>query len=310
MSLKGLAYIKGLRKSFGRVEALKGIDLTIYNGVTGLIGPNGAGKTTLVNIMTGLIKRDSGEVTLFGYDPWYDSKEVRSRLGLLLEDMEIPPRFTARRFIKFLSEIYNTDIEYLYKLIEYFELEGALDREIATYSAGMVKRIMLVYAFANTEAELVILDEPSANLDVGGRLRTISFIKRVKRERNIFVSSHLLPELEEICDYIVLINNGEIIDSNKLTDFYREVRFSEYIVSTSDDDSFKELLDSLSNIDSYRIEGGRIFVKANDPNRAMSEIVELATQHNIKVYQFKPSEDILTRLFRERIYSGEDKIPN
>ncbi len=301
----GLVRTEKLNKYFGRVHALRDVTITIGGGITGVIGPNGAGKTTLMNIVVGLVRPSSGEVEVFGMDPWSEGSMVRDRLGLLLEDMELPRRFTGRRFIKFLSDLYGVSMDSLMDMVRYFEMEYALDREISTYSAGMLKRMGLINAFANPEAELVILDEPSANLDIGSRLKVMDYIKQIRRKRNVVIASHILPELEEVCDWVILINRGRVVESKRLAHYYEAMKPYRYVVTSNNNEALYRLLEGIDTIDNYWVEGGRIGLETKEPNKTLRILVETAEQNGIEIYEFKPAEDILTRIFREKIYSEQ-----
>jgi len=298
----GLVWTEKLNKYFGKVHALRDLTLSIGGGITGIVGPNGAGKTTLINIVVGLVRPSSGEVEVLGMDPWSEGRSIRSQLGLLLEDIELPIRFTGRRFIKFLSNLHGISMDSIMDMVRYFEMEYAMDRPISTYSAGMLKRMGLINAFANPNAELIILDEPSANLDIGSRLKLMDYIRRIKGERNVLIASHILPELEEICDWIILINGGRVVESSRITHYYETMKPYRYIVTTTNNEALLKLLGGLETVDRYWVEGGRIALETDEPNNTLRRLVEIADQNGIEIYEFKPAEDILTRIFREKIY--------
>jgi ABC-2 type transport system ATP-binding protein len=153
----------GLNKRFGNVHALRGLNLRVGEGVTGLVGPNGAGKTTTIGILLGLLKPDRGKALVFGFDCWCDSFEVRSRVGVLHEKPVYPSSFTGRRYLEYVAEFYGraNPKEQATRLLRAVGFSEAADRKISTYSAGMVQRIGLAQALIG-EPELVILDEPTA----------------------------------------------------------------------------------------------------------------------------------------------------
>ncbi len=300
-------------KRFGNVVALNRVSFSIPNGVIGLIGPNGAGKTTSINIMTGLMNADEGEVRVFGLDPMEDGEKIREKMGLLLENVEYPPELTGGRLIKLVSEIYGTNIDsdYLKGLVKYFEMEGAWDRKIYTYSAGMMKRLALITAFANPDSDLIILDEPSANLDIGGRLRLMDLIFKFKKEkRNILISSHILPELEMVCDYYILLNKGIVVDQGPISKLISQIKIEEFVLLTSNNDKFLENLGVLKGIVQTYTHRNWIYIKTRYPNRILRELAELADEIGVEIYEFRPTDTILTKFFKERIYHEENNLLN
>ena len=303
---RALGYTSNLNKTFGKIVALKDLSFTIPRGITGFIGPNGAGKTTTINILTGLVKPDSGEATLFNLDVWERSFEVRKKLGVLLEEVDFPTNITGYRFLKHVARIYGVkDVdEYLISIAKEIEFEWGLKHEIGTYSAGMLKKLAILTALINPEMELLILDEPSANLDVGSRLKLIELIKRLYDEKsvNIFISSHILPELEEICTYIILINRGRKIFEGPWEEIIRTIKVNEYYISSSDVDRLLEHIssvDRVKNVVKYR---GKLLISTDDPNRVLKKLVELSDEIGITILEFKPKEDVFSLLFRRFIY--------
>ncbi len=303
---RALGYTSNLNKTFGKIVALKDLSFAIPRGITGFIGPNGAGKTTTINILTGLVKPDSGEATLFNLDVWERSFEVRKKLGVLLEEVDFPTNITGYRFLKHVARIYGVkDVdEYLISIAKEIEFEWGLKHEIGTYSAGMLKKLAILTALINPEMELLILDEPSANLDVGSRLKLIELIKRLYDEKsvNIFISSHILPELEEICTYIILINRGRKIFEGPWEEIIRTIKVNEYYISSSDVDRLLEHIssvDRVKNVVKYR---GKLLISTDDPNRVLKKLIELSDEIGITILEFKPKEDVLSLLFRRFIY--------
>ncbi len=298
-------------KRFGSITALNKVSFTILKGITGLIGPNGAGKTTTINILTGLIRYDEGYVDVLGYDPWEDGEIIRDKIGVLLEDVEYPPSLTGYRLIKIVAELYGIDSRdsYVKGLIEFFEMGHALERRIETYSAGMLKRLGLILTFMNRDSSLTILDEPGANLDVGGRIRLMDLIHNMRREgRNILISSHILPELEMVCDRYILMNKGEIVDSGSLNDIIKGIEMGEYFILSSDNNKLWRQIESIEYIKDKKFERGYIYITTDYPNSVMYRLAEIAEDLNIVIYEFRPIDSVLTRLFKERIYNGKDNI--
>lgn len=199
-------------KRFGRVWALRGLDLSVPRGrVFGFIGPNGAGKTTTIRICLGLLRPDAGEVRLFGEYPW-NNPDVRALVGVLHEQMAFPEHLRVRRFLEHAARIYGVEKprEAAASVLKVVELDEAADRKISALSAGMRQRLGIAQALIHGP-ELVIADEPTANLDPLGRVEILNLIARLHKDEGVsfFISSHILPELARICDHIALIHEGD-----------------------------------------------------------------------------------------------------
>lgn len=210
--------IHGLRKSFGKSMALDGVDLLVPNGsVYGFIGPNGAGKSTTIRILLGLLKKDGGEVKLLGGDPWKDTVELHKRLAYVPSDVQLWDNMTGGEIIDFLGKLRgNYSRERRARLIQRFDLDPT--KKCKTYSKGNRQKVMLISAFVS-DVELLILDEPTTGLDP---LMETVFQQCIKEARDqgktVFLSSHILSEVEAICDRIGVIRGGRIIQQGTMAD--------------------------------------------------------------------------------------------
>ncbi len=208
-----LISVKDLRKRYAKVEALKGVSLDFSGGIAGLIGPNGAGKTTLIKILVGLTKKDDGEAYLMGSDPWRD-KGVLKRVGVLHEKPRLPLWASGRRYLEHVCRMKGVEEveDEIRRVSRALGIENYLDRKISTYSAGMVQRVAIASSLVG-DPELVIMDEPTANLDPVGRSILLEVLRSIRKERgtSFFISSHILSEVERICDGICLIGGGKVL---------------------------------------------------------------------------------------------------
>jgi len=195
-------------KSFGHVQALKGLDLEICRGVFGFVGPNGAGKTTTVKILLGLIKASKGSATVFGLDAWKESFSIRKRVGVLHEKPCFPGWVTGLEYLEYVCRLKGLEEprETALKELESFGLAGVADRKIGGYSAGMVQRLGLAQAFVG-EPELVFLDEPTANLDPLGRAEFLEMAKQRCNDEDVSVviSAHALSCCRTVRTFLMLM---------------------------------------------------------------------------------------------------------
>jgi polyether ionophore transport system ATP-binding protein len=216
----------GLRKSFGPTLALDGLDLTVAPGeVHGFLGPNGAGKTTAIRILLGLIRAGGGTARLFGGDPWRDATTLHRRLAYVPGDVTLWPNLTGGEVIDLMGRLRGgIDERQRAALLERFELDPA--KKGRAYSKGNRQKVALIAALASG-AELLIFDEPTAGLDP---LMEAVFRDCVAQERRagrtVLLSSHILSEVEALCDRVTILRAGRTVDSGALADLRHLARTS------------------------------------------------------------------------------------
>ena len=206
--------VNNLSKSLGRREILHNINLKIYEGdIVGLIGPNGAGKSTLIKTITSLYNINSGNIKICGFDIKKELEDALSKIGCIIESPDLYKDLTGRDNIEIVKMLNNIkDNNYIEEMIDFVKLRDRIDDKVKKYSLGMKQRLALLCALIK-KPKLLILDEPTNGLDPKGIKELREMIKRISREDNIsvLISSHILKEVENICDRIVIINEGFII---------------------------------------------------------------------------------------------------
>ncbi len=208
----------GLVKTFGATRALDGLDLTVSTGeVHGFLGPNGAGKSTTIRVLLGLLRADSGEVSLLGGDPWRDAVALHRRLAYVPGDVELWPNLTGGEAIDLLGRLRGgLDRRRRDELIERFDLDPR--KKGRTYSKGNRQKVAIVAALAS-DAELLLLDEPTAGLDPLMESVFQDIINQMKAEgRTVLLSSHILAQVEKLADTISIIRQGRIVQSGSLVE--------------------------------------------------------------------------------------------
>ena len=216
----------GLRKSFGTTRALDGLDLTVATGeVHGFLGPNGAGKTTTLRVLLGLLRADSGTARLLGGDPWRDVAELHRRLAYVQGDVALWPNLTGGEVIDLLGKLRGGfDPERRATLLERFDLDPT--KKGRAYSKGNRQKVALIAALAS-DVELLILDEPTEGLDP---LMAAVFRGCVEEERErgrtVLLASHILAEVEALCDRVTIIRAGRAVESGSLADLRHLTRTS------------------------------------------------------------------------------------
>ncbi len=211
--------VKGLRKHFSTVEAVRGIDIRVERGeIFGFLGPNGAGKTTTIRTLVGLLRPTAGEIVLGGYSLADDPVEAKSIVGFIPDRPYIYEKLTGREFLRFIAGLYKVyggeadALEnHINDLLTFFQLHEWGDELTEAYSHGMKQRLVMSSALLHNP-EIIIVDEPMVGLDPkGARLLKNLFQQRVADGGAIFMSTHTLAVAEELCDRIAIIQDGEII---------------------------------------------------------------------------------------------------
>lgn len=209
--------IHGLTKSFGRTRALDGLDILVRPGsVAGFLGPNGAGKSTTIRVLLGLLRADGGRVRLLGGDPWRDAVDLHRRIAYVPGDVTLWPNLTGGQAIDFLCGLRGSaDPRRRDQLIERFDLDPY--KKARTYSKGNRQKVALVAAFA-TDADIYILDEPTSGLDPLMEKTFQQCVREVaQRGAAVLLSSHILAEVEQICDTVTIVRGGRTVQSGSLT---------------------------------------------------------------------------------------------
>nr|WP_221383148.1 ABC transporter ATP-binding protein [Actinoplanes polyasparticus] len=218
--------ISGLTKSFGRAKALDGLDLTVAAGeVHGFLGPNGSGKTTTIRVLLGLLRADSGTVQLLDGDPWRDAVALHSRLAYVPGDVTLWPGITGGEVIDLLGRMSGRpDRRRRDELLDRFDLDPR--KKARTYSKGNRQKVALIAALAS-DAELLLLDEPTSGLDPLMESVFQECIQDVRREgRTVLLSSHILAEVEALCDRVSIIRLGRTVESGTLRELRHLTRTS------------------------------------------------------------------------------------
>ena len=218
-----------LTKIFGeKLIAVNNVNLAVEKGaIFGFMGPNGAGKTTTIRLLLGLIRPTAGEVRVFGERMTPESSSLRRRMGYLPTNPRFPSKMTPITYLDFVGKLFRLGrevrMERLSSLIRSVGLLGDSSREIAGFSTGMVTRLGLAAALMN-DPELLIFDEPTSGLDPAGRKSTLDLIAELGKEKTIFVSSHILSDIDRICTDVGVISEGKGIFSGSIKDMKKRTR--------------------------------------------------------------------------------------
>jgi ABC-2 type transport system ATP-binding protein len=219
--MKPAIQINGVHKSFGGLQALKGVDLTIAQGeFFALLGPNGAGKSTLISILAGLIKPSAGNISVMDFDVVNQYQQARQLLGIVPQELVFDPFFNVREMLRFQAGYFGKGAEndaWIDEVIESLGLTDKAGTNMRRLSGGMKRRALIAQALVH-KPPVIVLDEPTAGVDVELRHMLWEFIKRLNREgHTIILTTHYLEEAETLCSRVALLKQGEVIalDSTK-----------------------------------------------------------------------------------------------
>lgn len=216
-------HVDGLTHDYGEVVALKDLDLEIPPGVTGLVGANGAGKTTLLRLMLGLLQPTGGSMKVLGHDPQTEPLEVRAKIGYMPEGDCLPKDQTAADFVSYTAQLAGIPPrEAKRRSSETLFLVGLEEerfRYLGDFSTGMQQRVKLAQAIVH-DPDLLLLDEPASGLDPEGRTQMLALIKRLAEfDINVIISSHVLTDIEQTSEWVVMLDDGDLLRSGPLEGF-------------------------------------------------------------------------------------------
>ncbi|WXG41037.1 MAG: ABC transporter ATP-binding protein [Candidatus Freyarchaeum deiterrae] len=303
--------IRNLRKVFGNFQALKGIDIEVDEGICfGLLGPNGAGKSTTIKLILGLLTPTEGEVKVFGYKA--GSFKARKKIGYLPERMGYHGEVKVVDFMNYIGTLSNMPSaqvdEKSEELLDWVGLGGWGEAPIGTLSAGMKQRLGLAQAVMG-DPQLVILDEPTSNLDPIGRNEILARIKDITKEgRTVFVSSHVLPEIETVSDCIGIINRGQMMVQGKLSDIKKEQLKKgkhNYEIIVDKPDVIIPVLQNLPFVSRVTRSDDRILIHATDVDQLGQKLPKLIADAKVQLIKFAQIGESLQDIFLQIL--GETK---
>ena len=288
--------IVGLRKSFGRTQALDGLDLQVPVGeVHGFLGPNGAGKSTTVRVLLGLLHADAGEVRLLDGDPWQDAASLHRRLAYVPGDVSLWPNLSGGEVIDLLGRLRGgLDQRRRKDLIERFELDPR--KKGRTYSKGNRQKVAIVAALASN-VDLLLLDEPTSGLDP---LMEAIFQEAIQEERaqgrTVLLSSHILAEVEALCDKVSIIRNGRTVESGTLAELRHLTRTSIVAELAGPPNGLAKLAD----VHDLKVEGNR--VRFDVETRSLDDALRQLTSVGVRNLVSQPPtlEELFLRHYAEK----------
>ncbi len=304
--------IEGLRKTFGEVRALDGLTLSVEPGVVfGFLGPNGAGKTTTIRILTGLAWPNGGRAWVTGVEVTDDRRQVAGRIGYMPQDPAFYPWMTPQEFLDYVGRVFGLSAREsrtrAQELLELVGLSEAARRRIGGFSGGMRQRLGLAQALIN-RPQVLFLDEPVSGLDPAGRKGVLELIEGLRGQCTVFMSTHILGDVERVCDAVGIINRGKLVTEAPQEELLERYAVPAFEVEAENGfveqlDAWAESLRRLDWVTSVAVSGRTARVVVNDVAAGKRELLATAVQSGLILTRYemvRPSlEDVFLKLVNE-----------
>lgn len=290
--------VKNISKTFGTQKALDRISFTLEKGeIVGFLGPNGAGKSTMMKILTTYHQSDEGEAQVNSFDVSTQRKEVQRSIGYLPEHNPLYLEMYVKEYLAFNADVYKTDKNRIAEVIEQTGLSPEAHKKIGQLSKGYRQRVGLAAALLH-DPEVLILDEPTTGLDPNQLIEIRKLIKEIGKEKTILLSTHIMKEVEAVCDRVLIINQGNLVADKKLAELREE---DEQIIEVEFDYRVEEaFLQRLPHVKSVKNSGGFVyeitFSTATDMRPA---VFDFAHDNKLKTLQLSRKNKNLESLFSE-----------
>lgn len=291
--------VNNISKSYGAQKALDNISFSVKKGeVVGFLGPNGAGKSTLMKILTTYIAADEGSATVNGFDVNTQAKSVQQSIGYLPEHNPLYLDLYVREYLAFNADVYKVAKSRIEEVIQLTGLSSESHKKIGQLSKGYRQRVGLANALLHNP-DVLILDEPTTGLDPNQLIEIRNLIKNVGKDKTVFLSTHIMQEVEAICDRVIIINNGKIAADKKLENLITEA--TEQVIEVEFDKKVAEqVIAKIENISSYKNTNEMIWELTFKTDKDMRPIVfDFANSNGLKTLQLNQKNKNLETVFRE-----------
>ena len=292
--------VQNISKSYGAQKALDNVSFSIKKGeIVGFLGPNGAGKSTLMKILTTFIHADEGTASVNGSDVSEDQKAVQLSVGYLPEHNPLYLDLYVREYLAFNADVYKVSKTRIEEVIQLTGLTPESHKKIGQLSKGYRQRVGLATALLHNP-DVLILDEPTTGLDPNQLVEIRNVIKNVGKDKTVFLSTHIMQEVEAICDRVIIIDNGKIVTDKKLNKLVSEEK--EQIIEVEFDKTIDEtLLANLTNIKTYKNTVDNIWLLTfNTAEDMRPKVFDFAHDNGLKTLQISLKSKNLEQIFREK----------
>jgi ABC-2 type transport system ATP-binding protein len=291
--------IQNISKSYGTQKALDAISFSINKGeIVGFLGPNGAGKSTLMKILTTYLTADEGSAKVNGFDVTTQQKDVQLSIGYLPEHNPLYLDLYVREYLAFNADVYKVAKSRIEEVIQLTGLASESHKKIGQLSKGYRQRVGLANALLHNP-DVLILDEPTTGLDPNQLVEIRNVIKNAGKDKTVFLSTHIMQEVEAICDRVIIIDKGKIVADKKLEKLISETT-TQIIEVEFDQEVAENQIATIENISSYSNTNGTIWELTFATEKDMRPIVfDFATANGLKTLQLNQKNKNLETVFRE-----------
>ncbi len=289
--------LSSVTKRFGDVEAVRDLDLTVESGeIYGFLGPNGAGKSTTINMLLDFVRPTAGTITVLGEPVDAAGADLRERIGVLPEGFDVYSRLTGRKHIEFAIDSKDVDDD-PEEILDRVGLSEAADRAAGGYSKGMRQRLALGMALVG-EPELLILDEPSTGLDPGGAKEMREIVEaEAARGATVFFSSHVLGQVEAVCDRVGILHEGELVTEDSIEGLRDASESEETLILTVDDatDDDLDAVRALDGVSGAAVDGSMVTVSCEAGVK--TDVISTLAEAGIEITDIETESTSLEELF-------------
>ena len=314
--------VKNVTKKYPNIEAVDNINFTIKDGeVVGFLGPNGAGKTTTMNMITGFIEPTEGQIIINGFDIVKKSKKAKKQIGYMPEGVPLYTELTAREFVNYMAELKDVKAkerkEAVEKAIEETGLKDVQNKLIKNLSRGYKQRVSMAGALVGNP-EVIILDEPTVGLDPKQITEIRSLIKELGKKHTVILSSHILSEVSQICERVIIINHGKIVAIDTPENLENKTKEKNTILVTVEDknEKMKNLKEEVKEIEEIKLvkdneDGTKQYaVTSADKVDLRKKIFEILPKQDITIFELKKDESTLEDAYIKLIDSDKKENTN
>ncbi len=303
--------ISGIQKHYGNVHALKGIDFEIRKGeFFGLLGPNGAGKSTLINIIAGLTRADEGSVTVMGHDVVREYSSARQSIGVVPQELVFDPFFTVREILRIQSGYFGFGKEnndWIDELLSELMLDDKADTNMRALSGGMKRRVLIAQSLVH-KPDVVVLDEPTAGVDVNIRNLLWAFIQRLhKTGQTVVLTTHYLEEAESMCERIAILNHGKVVAIDTKNELLNSNLCQSYTIVLSCRNTVNGIPAGLSH-KVIEQQGNRIELELKKDIDSIADILNELRAAGIEVTDIHTERTDLEDVFMKLTYGNDNAV--
>ena len=293
--------VSGLTKRYGRQRALDNISFTVNSGeIVGFLGPNGAGKSTTMKILTGYVDADEGNAFVSSLNVHTHKLETKKKIGYLPEANPLYPDMYVREYLDFISSLHGipNKKEKIHEMIVLTGLQPESNKKIGQLSKGYKQRVGLAAALIH-DPEVLILDEPTSGLDPNQIIEIREVIKKLGQNKTVLFSSHILQEVEALCDRVIIINKGSIVANDTVSNLQTLKHQSVSILIAFKEPVNLSLLTALQDIQkTEQLKPSTFKIKTTHPESVRKQLLELSLRHNLNIVSLQSENERLEDIFR------------